>query len=620
MAGFLPRPELMARVRELIAKGRVALSGQAGVGKTRLAVEYAHQFAGGYELVWWLNAERVEDVGDQLGQLAVRVGAVGAQADTATRLAAAKAYLRGLEASRWLVIFDNVEDHRTIRDLIPDGNGHTLLTSRNPNWIETAAAVPIDVFTRAESLRVLRHWLPDLTEAEADSIAHRLGDLPLALAQAAGLIAEEHLTADQYLARLPVDTSSNADLFYSGSFAAAIALSMKRLRAIDPRAEHLMRQCAMLAPEVVPLSIVDPSGADLRQSVALLSRLGLCRPHPDGLQVHRLTVATIGAALTDSERADLRGELSRRLAYASPHETDDATAWPEWRRLLPHLLALDPATTETESLRGMACRAVRHLLVRGDIHAGLDLARNVYTAWRDRFGPDDAHTLRMGTRLAMAQFMTGDVGRARQLREETLRRQRQALGPDHPDTLQTAQTHYLDLVMVHPAQARDLLLDTLARQRRVLGDDHTETFQSTRFLAVSLHLLGQTADAAMLTEESLPRQRQSLGDTHPFTLQTASDLADYWAELGRLEPAAALAEETLARQRVAFGDTNRDALGTAAALAKVLFRQGDHAAAAQLARDTIARAETLPDAGVGGLHALVAGLRLLLPPSQQPGQ
>jgi DNA-binding SARP family transcriptional activator len=167
MHGFLPRPELLAQARQAVQSARLVLHGVPGVGKTRLAIEYPHQFASGYDVVWWLNAERAVDIGDQLGELAVRAGAVPARTPTAARVAAAKAYLRGLEADRWLVIVDNAEDARSIGEWLPDGDGHVLITSRNPHWWQIAAVLSVGVFTRTESVSLLQQWLVELSEEDA---------------------------------------------------------------------------------------------------------------------------------------------------------------------------------------------------------------------------------------------------------------------------------------------------------------------------------------------------------------------------------------------------------------------------------------------------------------------
>ncbi len=60
--GFTGRDDLLAEVRErLLAGDRAvvqALYGMGGVGKTQLAAEYAHRFAGAYDLAWWIEPSR----------------------------------------------------------------------------------------------------------------------------------------------------------------------------------------------------------------------------------------------------------------------------------------------------------------------------------------------------------------------------------------------------------------------------------------------------------------------------------------------------------------------------------------------------------------------------------
>ena len=78
--GFTGRDELLAGLRErLLAGDRAvvqALRGMGGVGKTQLAVEYAHRFAAHYNLVWWINSEQVELIGDQVAALGLALGCI----------------------------------------------------------------------------------------------------------------------------------------------------------------------------------------------------------------------------------------------------------------------------------------------------------------------------------------------------------------------------------------------------------------------------------------------------------------------------------------------------------------------------------------------------------------
>jgi transcriptional regulator with XRE-family HTH domain len=66
---FTGREDLLAAVRERLQARHAAvvqaLYGMGGVGKTQLAAEYAHRFAGSYDLAWWINAEQSGLIGDR---------------------------------------------------------------------------------------------------------------------------------------------------------------------------------------------------------------------------------------------------------------------------------------------------------------------------------------------------------------------------------------------------------------------------------------------------------------------------------------------------------------------------------------------------------------------------
>ena len=55
------------------------------------------------------------------------------------------------------------------------------------------------MLARAESVAILQDRVPGLSEADADRLADALGDLPLAMAQAAGFMAETGMAAAEYL-------------------------------------------------------------------------------------------------------------------------------------------------------------------------------------------------------------------------------------------------------------------------------------------------------------------------------------------------------------------------------------------------------------------------------------
>ena len=156
--GFTGRDQLLAAVRDRLLAGDKAvvqaLQGMGGVGKTQLAIEYAHRFADEYDVAWWVDAEQAGLIGDQFAALGAALGCVqpGAGSDAVRAAVLADLHQRG----RWLLVFDNAEDPAAIRPWLPGGGGHVLITSRARAWAEIAAPVEVDVLARAESVALLQ--------------------------------------------------------------------------------------------------------------------------------------------------------------------------------------------------------------------------------------------------------------------------------------------------------------------------------------------------------------------------------------------------------------------------------------------------------------------------------
>ena len=405
-------------------------------------------------------------------------------------------------------------------------------------------------------------------------------------------------------------------------------LALDRLRGQDPAAAELAGICAFLAAKpvppdwfaaaaaVVPAALAGPAADPVAwgQVLARLSRSALARVDGSGLVMHRLTQAIIRSSLPPDQAAAARDLAEAVLAANAPGDTDEPGTWPAWARLLPHLLALDPAATSNPDLRRLALDAARYLSMRGDPRSSLDLASRLYPHWRDRLGPDDLDTLAAGHALSRALRAMGNLREARQLSEDILARRRRVLGEDHPDTLASANHLALDLNSLGEYQAaRQLNEDILARRRRVLGEDHPDTLHFANNLAINLSELGQHQAARELNEDILARRRRVLGEDHPSTLGSASNLAIELSELGEHQAARELAEDTLARKRRVLGEDHPSTLGSASNLAIDLRELGEHQAARELDEDILARRRRV----LGGDHPDTAGLRQQ--PRPRPG-
>ncbi len=154
----------------------------------------------------------------------------------------------------WLLIFDNVSKPADVEAYLPDGPGHVLITSRNPDWAGIARPFKISVLRRAEATKFLLQRTGEPDEAGAAKVADELGDLPLALEQGGAYIARKRVSFSTYLDRL---TRQRAKLWareqpprdHPAAVATTWSLVLDELRDRTRAAADVLALCAYLAPK-----------------------------------------------------------------------------------------------------------------------------------------------------------------------------------------------------------------------------------------------------------------------------------------------------------------------------------------------------------------------------------
>lgn len=605
--------------------GVTVISGMAGVGKTQLAIEFAHRSAEDFDIVWWVDAEQPSLVGEQFHLLAVELKLVDDGASGKAAAAAVKQHLRG--HPRWLLIFDNAEPTQDVQEWLPaiptartsrhGTRRHVLVTTRGRNWLPDADKVNLDVFTEAESLGLLRRTLGEGYDAESLSRLSRAVDrLPLALVQAAGYIEQYSTGVDWYLEELrksagDVLGEAGPHRYGPSSFTGVVELTAARLAREDPIAADMAGMCALLAPFPIPRHLLlhdladappdkaspwdspqhGPAALARLKSLARLEQLGLVRTVHTAVQMHRLTQAVLRERLTGQDRQRLTERVEAMLVASQPGDPAHPENFLRWPALLPHILQMQPAENPNHGIRSLACQATWYLLTRGDIHAGLDLARKLFDRWHAALGPDDEHTLWAANSVGRGHYELGEYERARQVHADTLARRTAVLGPDDQQTLITANNLAMDLYRLQRfEEARDLDRETLTHRTRTLGPDHVHTLVSANNLARDLRATGQVAEAEALDLQTLAERRRVLKDAdHPHILDSEDGLARNLFALRRFDEAARRDADTLARFREVLGKDHTRTLESACNLGRDLYQLGRLHEARRLDQDTLTR-------------------------------
>lgn len=615
---FTGRTELLDWLGERLTAGGAtavlpaALHGMGGIGKTQMAVEYIYRHLQDYDVIWWIQAAQQAQIRAGLTELAQRMGLPGSS-EAHTAVPAVREALRlGQPFRRWLLIFDSAESPETVRPFFPtNGPGEILITSRNPDWAGIARPLEVAVFKREEAKELLRRRGPEIDDDEADRLAEALGDLPLAIAQAAAWRAETGMPVGEYLRLFEekvaevLDTSAPAD--YEVSVAAAWNVSFDELRTRNPAAHQLLQVCAFFAPEPISRSLfvgvrgvsISPElDAVLRDPMQLsrtirdINRYGLAKidHRNDTLQLHRLVQLVLSNRMPPQHLAQMRHGAHLLLANFDPNDPVPAKQWPRYQDVLPHAYAAKVIECEDRWVRHLVVNLMRFLYFWGDHEEAAALAQQAVDVWSEKLGESDPQTLEAARNLGFYLWTLGQYAEAARIRQRTVELHRQVSGENSEETVIAELAVATDLKGRGDfIAALDLNEQIYQKAKGLFGNDDPITLTSAHNLVVSLGLAGKYRRGRELGEDTYRRRVEVLGYDNPNTTSTLNDLILARREAGDYVWAHVEQEKLAKRSRDLFGADKATTLRRFHHLSVARRKDGNHQSALELSAQILER-------------------------------
>ena len=580
---FTGRDDYLSNLRRALTSGQTAaltqtLSGLGGVGKTQLAVEYANRYATEYDVVWWMVAEERAALAAEYARLASKLGLAEKDAqEQAVTIEAVRNWLG--HHQNWLLVFDNAREPADLLDYLPPGNnGHVIVTSRNRNWAGMAQTLTVEVMPRDEAVKFLltRTGQTD-SEAAAAALAKALGDLPLALEQAGAYMEATVKPLDDYLKLFQergqkLLERGKPSTKYPATVGTTWDISFQEVQAASPAGADLMNLCAYLAPDDIPLKIINEGKEHLPESlaaavadqlmfddaVAALRRYSLVEKHGDTLSIHRLVQEVVRDRLAEDDRKTWVEAAVDLINSSFICEENNLQTWSVGMSLLPHALVV---TEHAEASKlALASTVVllnnvgQYLRIRADFAQAKTILKRAVAIGEIIYSSDHPIVAASINNLGMILIELGDLQGARENFQRALAIDEATYGPQHPDVAIDVNNLGGVLKELGDLQgARENYQRALAIDEATYGPNHLEVAKDVNNLGDVLQDLGDLQGAREDYQRALAIVETIYGPDHPKIAICLNNLGSVLKELGDLQGARENFQRALAIDEATYG-------------------------------------------------------------------
>ena len=446
-----------------------ALNGLSGIGKSEIALEYAYRYGLEYQALCWVKADTYQDLVSDFASIARELDLPEKNDPDQNHIVdAVKFWLQGNQ--NFLLILDNVrhEDLEWMCNLCPRGSGsHVLLTTRTQIIGKPASSIGIEKMDSKEGiLLILRRagkLAPDssisqATQADrvdAKAIVTVMDGLPLALEQAAAYIEQSRCSLSNYLR---LYRKHHKELFPSGSVdhesvTTTWSLSFKEVEQHMPAAADLLRFCAFLDPDAIPVEQIIAEGAhelgpvlqsvaadpiELNKAIEELRKFSLVRYSTtlktQILTIHRLVQDAIKDGMDQTTRHLWEERTVRALNQAFPKV--EFQEWYRCQQCLPHVLACLPFIKRENitciEVTQLLNKAGSYLRDRAQYAQAMELIEQALKSRKNMLTLEEADEATSLHNMALLYFKQGRYADSEPYYQNALTIRKKALGMRHP--------------------------------------------------------------------------------------------------------------------------------------------------------------------------------------------
>jgi tetratricopeptide (TPR) repeat protein len=596
-------------------------------GKTQIAVIIAESLwrAGTIDVLIWVSATNRASVLSSYVQASVVAFGIE-PTGTAESVAARLVSWLAVTGKSWMVVLDDLQDATDLDGLWPEGPaGRVLVTGKQSSLASGRRGiqvVPVGFFSVREALNCLTERLsvnPAQRQGAIDLI-EALGREPLALAQAAAVVANSTLACRDYrdyfarrrqqIGVAAGEVPSAAAVTWTLSLGqaesllpgASVRLMLVLVALLDghgiPRAIFSTPAvAAYLGGAVTPFAqAVDPKPA--WDALLAIERAGLIivnrAASPPTIGMSSVLQAAIKLAAPANVQEPAARAAANALLEAWP--TDEPEPW------TADILRVNVASLQNSSPDVLWADGCHPVLLRAG--RSMDEARLIGPAveyWRDlsarcdtKLMPGHPDALVVAAHLAAAFLGAGYAGEAVHWYQRVLAERGRELAPGHPAIIAARINLAKALVLAaEPADAVTVLLRAVSECEQFRGPGHPDTLSARDELAAAYQAAGDVAAASRLLSRNLTDRERLQGPRDAETMATRDRLAAACQAEGKVKDAIAHYKRALSDREKVLGRGHPDTIATTANLAAAYQAAGRMPSAMQLSEQCCADSERL---------------------------